>query len=385
MDTLSDLAAFYADPLGAAKTWKLSGRKIVGYLCDNVPDELISAAGFFPLRVKGAPDIDTRIVDDQVDRLYTPEVTVRPSFVAALLARLLNGDYDLLDYLIIPHNRDAIQSIFRQLNDAKRANPALRLPVLHYLDKAWSPFYAAEVYNRDRIVELRSVLENWAGAPIDESALKKAVATSNENRRLLRALAGLRAAAKLSGVEALQAIGSSMLITKESHNKLLTQLLETARESRPRAGPRLFVGGSPLDHTSVYSAIEAAGATIISEDHCWGDRVSDMPLDESLAPIHALAERFHRRPACSIHFPMAEGARACVRRATAAEVDAAIFYVMAEDWSQNWETPGQVRALEDQGVPCLHLRNQPYAGDKALTETVTAFLSQISNKPASAP
>ena len=77
MDALKSLAAVYANPLHAAEAWKASGGKVVGYLCDNVPDELIAAAGFFPLRVKGAPETDIGIVDDSVDRLYTPDVTVR--------------------------------------------------------------------------------------------------------------------------------------------------------------------------------------------------------------------------------------------------------------------------------------------------------------------
>jgi len=46
----------------AARQWQEKGGKIVGYLCDNVPEEFILAAGLFPLRLSGDPRGDTERV-----------------------------------------------------------------------------------------------------------------------------------------------------------------------------------------------------------------------------------------------------------------------------------------------------------------------------------
>jgi benzoyl-CoA reductase/2-hydroxyglutaryl-CoA dehydratase subunit BcrC/BadD/HgdB len=35
----------------AALEWKDKGGEVIGYFCDNVPEEVIMAAGFFPLRI----------------------------------------------------------------------------------------------------------------------------------------------------------------------------------------------------------------------------------------------------------------------------------------------------------------------------------------------
>ena len=99
-DRLAPFAHHYADRHAAAEAWKQAGGKVVGYLCDNVPDELITAAGFFPLRVSGAPGLGSERVRRKIDRLFPPDVPVRPAFVTAMLERLLSGAYDLLDYLI---------------------------------------------------------------------------------------------------------------------------------------------------------------------------------------------------------------------------------------------------------------------------------------------
>ena len=58
-----------------------------------------------------------------------------------------------------------------------------------------------------------------------------------------------------------------------------------------------------------------------------------------------------------------------------ANADAAIFYVMQDDWSQNWETPGQAKALEAAGTPTLVLFHQDYdvADPAALTAEIGRF------------
>ncbi len=375
----------YVDRTAAARRWKAAGGRVVGYLCDNVPEELIIAAGFFPLRVAGAPEQNLDSVRTHVDRLYPPDVAARPVFVDSLLARMLDGAYDVLDYLIVPHNRNAIQAIYRQLQDAKREHPSLRIPTLHYLDKAWSPYFVAETYNRDRIFKLREQLEAWAGKPIDASALRAVIDVCNESRALLREIAPLRTAepSRLSGVDALAIFGSSMFVAKAEHNGWLKALL-AQREALPtRDGARVFLGGSPFDHSQFYALVESLGATIVAEDHCWGARICDRPVKTSLEPMLALAERFHCRPACSILFPIERTIQASVERAQHARANASIFYAMAGDGSQNWETPDQVARLRACGIPALHLRNQPYACDSndALREQVATFLNSLTAHP----
>lgn len=377
---LEAFRACYDDPLRAAREWSAAGGKVVGYLCDNVPEELICAAGFFPLRVRGDPESGDATVRTKVDVLYTPDVTNRPPFAASMLNRLLDGTYSVLDCLIIPHNRNAIQAMFRELQDAQRADPSLRLPALHYLDKAWSPNYAAEAYNRDRIFDLRQVLETWSGAPISEAAVRDAISVANENRRLLGEVSGLRTASppRLSGPDALAVIGSSMFMPKAVHNRLLADLLASAGELPAREGPKIILGGSPLDHAAVYEVIESYGATVVAEDHCWGARAHELPVDGEGDPMLALASRFHRKPACSIGFPLSGHVETCARRAAAASADAAIFYVMEQDWTQVWETPSEVKRLRAMGLPVLHLSSQAYAPDRGRLETeVRAFLASL--------
>ena len=149
--------------------------------------------------------------------------------------------------------------------------------------------------------------------------------------------------------------------------------------SRSETDARVFVGGSPHDHPQLYEIIESCAATVVSEDHCWGARLAEFPLDTAMDPFEALADRYHRKPACSIAFPMANIVDACTRRATTAGVDGAIFFVMRADAGHIWDTPDEIRALSDNGIPSLYLADQPYwtARPDELRERVRGFVGSL--------
>jgi benzoyl-CoA reductase/2-hydroxyglutaryl-CoA dehydratase subunit BcrC/BadD/HgdB len=298
-----------------------------------------------------------------------------------MLARLLDGTYAYLDYLIVPHNRHAIQAIYQELLRAGATYPELRLPTLHLLDKSWLPYYASEVFNRDRLLDLHRTLEGWAGHPIANEALSQAIAERNEQRSLLGQVAALRAAdsPRLSGVDALHVVGASTTMPVREHAALVRALLAGADQLPSREGVRVFIGGSPHDNPARYDAIEACGATVVAEDHCWGNRAADLPVRTDLEPLHALATRFHQQPACSITFPMRVTVESCVRRAGLARAEAAIFFDLEHETAQVWETPDEIRSLGERGIPSLHLREQPYrlADPAVLHEQIETFLAPL--------
>jgi len=43
--------------------WKKNGKKVVGYTCSYVPDEIFHAAGILPFRIRGFGATDTTIGD----------------------------------------------------------------------------------------------------------------------------------------------------------------------------------------------------------------------------------------------------------------------------------------------------------------------------------
>ncbi|MBN1383109.1 MAG: 2-hydroxyacyl-CoA dehydratase [Deltaproteobacteria bacterium] len=363
----------------AARAWKQKGGKVVGYFCDNVPEELIQAAGFFPYRLSGDPTGTVEIAEK-----YPPTGTMaapREGFVNSMFNRLMTGEYDFLDFLVVPHARETIHRLHQVLAEIKDQNPSFHLPELYFLDNLHTTFYWSGVYNRLRWREFKTTLEQWSGKEITDMALSDAIAVTNENRTLLKKIAALRAAdpPRISGTQALRIIGSSMFMLKEEHNRRLSQFLDELDKLSAKDGVRVFVEASPLDHLQLYDIIESCGAIVVGEDHCWGNRYSDVLINTAGDPFEALADRYHNKSPCPRMFPLSRRIDYCVNSAVSAGAQGAIINVYEFDEALMWEIPDAVKALEEKGIPSLHLRNQPYriADPDLLTSRIREFIKSI--------
>jgi benzoyl-CoA reductase/2-hydroxyglutaryl-CoA dehydratase subunit BcrC/BadD/HgdB len=377
--SLESMQAVYRDRGAAARAWKARGGKVVGYVCDNVPAEMIAAAGFFPLRLSGDPDGGKEGLEKYVYPFPERRRFQKPGFAGAILNKVLTGGYDFVDYLVIPHNRKSIQVFYKDMVLAQRSFPELKLPELYYLDRAYTPFYQSSIFNRSALLDFAATLERWSGKPLAKAALSEAITEYNAGRRLIGELSSMRRSGAIPGSEALAAIGSSMVMEKHRHNELLRSYLDECGQRTAREGVRVFLGGSPQDHAELYELIEACGATIVAEDHCWGARAADYPVAETGDPLEALAERYHKKPACSIAFPLQETIEATLRKAKGGAAQAAIFSVMEFDIMQNWETPEELAALRAAGLPSLYLKRQAYRvkDPAALKAEVGEFLKAV--------
>ena len=377
----SALKRAYLDRNAAALAWKADGGTVVGYLCDNVPVELILAADCFPFRLSGKADADLRIVSERIDALYQPDLTGRPAFAASILSQILSGAVDFVDYLIIPHNRHAIQAMYRELIEVADEWPGLKLPKLHYLDKAWSPLSDEDGFNRNAVEALRDALERWTERTLDDDAIASAIDDVEQTRALVRQIsaARLQQPTSVSGSSALWAYAASTRLPPRQFQVAAQAMLDEAADLPARKGPCLFVGGSPFDHDRLYAIIDEVGANVVAEDHCWGARLGDAYAMPQGAPLDRLTARFHNAPACSIRFSFEATISASVERALAAKVDAAIYYVFAGDSSQSWETPDEVGQLRAHGVPVLHLAEQSYdcSPVEEIRQKIADFLASI--------
>ncbi|MBN1382755.1 MAG: 2-hydroxyacyl-CoA dehydratase [Deltaproteobacteria bacterium] len=379
MSAFEELQKHYLERDLAAQQWKKSGGKVAGYLCNNVPEEFLLAAGLFPLRLSGDPQGDTEKIGNYSEQ---GNVFSREGFVASILHMILQGKYDYLDYLIIPHARDSVHRLYTTLSYRQETEPDLKLPELYYLDNLHTKFYSAGIYNCERWLELKKQLEKWTGQKITDEKLSQAIAVTNENKSLLTKVADLRVAdrPRISGFDALQIIGSSMFMHKKEHNKLLREYLSGEGDFPERDGIRLFVEGSPLDNLQLYEIIESCGATVVAEDNCWGNRSFDGPIDETGDPVEAVIDRYNNKAPCARMYPIGERIEYCLQNARAAKVQGAIFHVNRFDEMQAWEVPDEMKVLKENGIPSLYLKDQPYRIDdtEALRARISEFVKGIS-------
>ncbi|MBI5444514.1 MAG: 2-hydroxyacyl-CoA dehydratase [Deltaproteobacteria bacterium] len=364
----------YRDRYRAAKEWKAAGGKVVGYVYTSVPEELILAAGCLPVMITGDPEIGTEAGDRYMEDYFCP-------FVRSVHNLFVVGAYDWLDLAIFPHGNDSIKRCYFYLWTEKLNDPALRLPPLAMFDLLHTRKHIANRYVRGRVAALKEKLEEVSGNEITEESLRYAIEVMNEKRRLLKQVAELRRAdpPRLSGLEALQVIGSSFFMPKEEHNDLLRRFLAEAVERPPREGVRLYVSGTILDNTQLYELLESCGAVIVAEDVCTGNRYSENLVDPALEPLDALTDRYHSKSLEGRMYPLSVLVDYVAKSAQEAKVQGAVFNYLRWDDSHGWNYPSQRDALKELGIPSLAIEMQEYklAGAEQIRTRTQAFLEMI--------
>ena len=138
--------------------WKGQNRKVIGFLCSYVPEEVIYAAGMLPLRIRGTGC--TRM--SRSDALMS---SYSCSFARSCLEYALDGTYDFLDGLI---GMDSCSQISR-LFDNWRYTAAL--PFMHLLNLPYKNSDAAVQWYLDEIKALLHSLTKTFGVTITDQNL----------------------------------------------------------------------------------------------------------------------------------------------------------------------------------------------------------------------
>ena len=280
------------------ENWRKSGKKVVGYYCTYIPEELLHAGGLLPFRIRATGNETEDLAD-----VYMVRFTC--GFVRMTLDLALRGGYDFLDGLFISNCCDHARRMYEIFDlvvfkrDAFKDNipPRFYTSIPHTITKDGFDWYHKEVEEIKEEIE-----EKYKLNPISEEALRNSITIYNENRRLLREIYKLRIldAPKISGTEFLQISMANSSIPKEEANKELSRILNIIKDREGIKGnkKRILLLGSVVDNTNFTKVIEASGAHIISDFTCYGSRniLDDVKLEGDL--LEQICKRAYYRMSC---------------------------------------------------------------------------------------
>ncbi len=271
---------------GYAREWKAAqaGRKVVGYMPFYVPRELIHGSGALPLGVLGGGD---QLEVIQGDAYYQSYICRIPRSTIELA---LSGRLDCVDAMLFPSICDVIRNLSGMW---KILFPKVRsfyfdLPQ-NFRDEVGGAFYIHE------LEELRGVLAELRGRGIGDEEIRASIALYNENRRLVRAVYGLRSREpwKAPSSEVYLLMRAGMILAVEEHNRLLRQYIEASQsEERPRRdNARVVVVGAFCEQPplNLLKSIELSGCYIVDDDFMLVNRWERGDVPEDGDPVQALA------------------------------------------------------------------------------------------------
>jgi bzd-type benzoyl-CoA reductase N subunit len=363
-DVLQVLAAASCAPLS---DWpaRYPGRQAIGSLCSYVPEEIIHAAGFVPVRVRGhaAP---LRQADAHLQ-----------SFTCALcrstLDQALNGELAFLSGTVFAHTCDSMQA----LADLWRMNSEASHLVATVMQPANLGSPAARPYLIAELSCFRNRLAAFAGRPIAGDDLQASIALYDETRRLVQALQDRRD--RLSAPYFFAVLDAAQVMPREVFNPLLAELLSALEHAPARAnGPRLFLAGAVLDEPRLLDLIEDLGARVTGDDLCGGSRRFHDQVGAEGDPIAALADYSLRRPPCptKLH-PAHDPAVYLLDQVRLARAQGVVFVLEKFCDPHAFDYARVCPVLDRHGVPHLLLEMEQTPSLEALRTRLQAFVEML--------
>jgi benzoyl-CoA reductase subunit C len=371
MNVFDEIHTIVARPHQPALDWKSeTGRKVIGFLCSNLPEELIYAAGVLPVRLLGANE------PENITRPYIFQAGFC-CFARDCFAQALQGRYKYIDGIIFSHCCPHAREIFL---DWRRHVPVAYAYEIHAPMYLQSPH--AGQYLVKELEECRESLEKWTGKTITAAAIDKAIDVYNTNRRLMAEISATMKSKTppLTEAEIAEIAMAGMLMDKKEHNLLLGKVLKEARKRSgvENRGPRLMLLGSVNNNIELIRFIDSLGGRVVIDDYCTGNRYYQtevVPEDNHLA---AIASRLINKPPCPLKdLPERRRITHYAKLIDEYKVQGAIYTMQRQCDAHGLDYPAIESFFKEKGIPMLKLELDYTVPVGQFRTRIEAFLEML--------
>jgi bzd-type benzoyl-CoA reductase N subunit len=324
MTAMKQIEEYYTQRGKRAHELHDAGKKIIGYFCCFVPDEIITAFDMIPYRIQGSPNEPIDEADAVIEPMACP-------FARSCFNMALKGEYDFLDGFVAPHSCDTIERMYHIWHSNKPSPFNHFINVPHMMGPSSDEFYKKELeYFIKR-------LEEFSGKKLDCGKLRDAIKLYNRRRALLRELYELRKANPplVSGTEITKILVAGMGIPAAEHIELTqTFIAEVKKRPAPKADglPRIFIWGNEIDDIAFIRLVEESGAHVVMDDLCTGSRFFWDEVPETADPLDGITTRY-----INIHCP-----RSNVPQTGGREEDLENRYGYIRNFISDWQVNGVI-------------------------------------------
>ncbi|KRA25418.1 hypothetical protein ASD65_14055 [Microbacterium sp. Root61] len=316
---------------------------IVGVIGNDVPRQIVSAAGAVARRLTGT--WSGAVAPEAADHLGAVDLPA-----ARILTELLTPGAPALDAIVVCNDSQAHLRLFYVLRMLRDRG----LPPVHLLDVPRQESVATRRFARAQLHRLLAFCVETTGTTPDAAAWRRA---RDEERAVGEALERLRRRrhahpAQVPGTAALAAtLAAASLPWSEA-----VETLDGAHGATDASFLRVHVTGSSHPDPTVYAALEERGITIVGEDHDTGE-LSWIGVaadgDDAAAVCDELVDAHFVRATGSAVATIAQRASTCRALAAAAGAHAALAWVRSADEAPLWDLAACADALADDGVPMV--------------------------------
>ena len=354
---------------------KHQGKKVFGWLCTYVPEEIIHAAGALPIRITGySKEME---LEDGTAYLYINSC----SFSRSCLQLGLKGEYDFLDGVAGGSTCDGARRLFDLWRNY------IDTPFYHVLTVPRKYTQSAHDLYHSQVLQFKVHLEEFMGIQITDESLYQSIGVYNESRALLKRLYELRKLDNppITGTETMEVLNACFRMPKELFNEWLRNLLDELQgsDNASKSRARLMLVGSAITNPELIGSIEELGGLIVTDELCTGTRYWSDPvvLDKNSTPVEAISRRYLNNFPCARMFPSDERFNRILDLARDFRVDGVISQIIRYCVPYAHDLPLLTERLKANGIPTLALDVEyGTSGSGQIRTRVQAFLEMLEEK-----
>ncbi len=374
MSTLEELTALSKNPFNpVVKEWKAEGKKVVGFLCTYMPEEILYAADILPVRLRAPNCSETSLADVYMSHLSC-------TFMRSCLQFILEDKFTFLDGLVFTNSCDVVRRLYDNIKENRRSD----FPFMHFITVPHKVNEELVAWYKDELKEFAENIEKSFEVEITDAKLKQAIDVYNETRQLLRDLYELRNSDSppISGAEVLSVVLAGNSLPKDRYNQMLRDLLNELRKRKGIAKyrARLMIAGSGgCDNPDYFGLMEEMGGLIVTDSLCFGSRYFWEPVDAGSDLLLNLARYYLNRPSCPRMVDnVGERGEFVKQMVKYFKVDGVVFQRIRHCDLWGGQLLYTKKDLKEAGIPLLSLEREYMMRDIGQVRTrIQAFLETI--------
>ncbi|AOT71311.1 2-hydroxyacyl-CoA dehydratase subunit D [Geosporobacter ferrireducens] len=328
---------------------KHSGKKVVGVLPIYAPEELVHAAGMFPVGCWGG---STNI---SMAAKYLPPFAC--SIMQAVMEYAERGTYKDLDALLVPTPCDTLKAISQNLI---YACPDQKIIILTHPQN--NKMEAGVIFAKSEFAKVKAQLEAVAGTTISDQVINESIEIYNDHRSALMKFTEIIAnnPGVLSAVNRHYVIKSGLYMEKEEHTKLIREL-NSILKAEPKMdwpGKKIVLAGILAEPNGLLEIFDEFSLAVVADELAQESRQFRTLVPEGKDPLERLARQWQNREACSVILDSEKKrAKHIAALAKANQADGVIFCQMKFCDPEEFDYPSIKKACEDAQIPLLHLES----------------------------
>jgi benzoyl-CoA reductase/2-hydroxyglutaryl-CoA dehydratase subunit BcrC/BadD/HgdB len=341
-------------------------QKDILFSCSYLPEEIVTAAGFRPVRVvaRARPsDADTAI-----------HPTTCP-YIRAIYSAAARGDWSGAAAMVVVNSCDGMRRLYDALEASATGPPVLFLDVPYKRDEAAVDLFATDLKRLARRLE-----EEFGGTPVNLPTLERAIADRNAFRRKMADVFALQANGGLSGTTVFTLLADAAAgRVHEAAERIDGLTAVPGWGAEAHAVKRVVVSANVLDRPDLALMIEGAGGSVVALDSCTGVRhYEGLVAEGSPDPLQAIARRYLTRPPCSRMEGIGERIDWLVRLAETSRADGVVLTSVKYCDAWLYDQPLLTESLQAAGIGVLSLENDyEWSGAGQMRTRVEAFLETL--------